>query len=330
VTLASQFSIGEESTYATAVALARHVEFVDESISSTPGRIKVRTRRAGATGQRGDRVVPFLAGASGSVSMPVLSKGHGMWLKHALGTAAIGTLTDSAYTQTFTLSANNLTGKSLTVQADRPFAANGASQAFTWAGVKIVSAEWRLVTGADGYLMATYDLDAATETTATALASATYPAAEPLIWPLASVTIGGSQVEVAEMSIRLTNAVKTDRVYLRNSSAKKEQLENGDREVTASMTLDFDSLTHYNRVVGTTAAAARAAVVLTVDAPTLIGATATARMVFTMPEFQFEGSDGPNVGSSDDPLRITLTGMATFNGTDSPLTVTYRSTDSAV
>jgi hypothetical protein len=325
--LASQCGVKEESTYATAVTVDSFHEFVDENIKFMPGRVKVKTKRAAQRVRRGDRAVPFAVGASGTITMPVLSKSHGKFFKWALGTAAIGSVSDSAYTQTFTI--GDLAGDAFTMQIDRPFNPSGTSQAFTFAGGKITSAEWSLATGESGFLSATYGVDFASQTTGTSLASASYASgAEPFTWVGAALTIGGASVEVVDATITLTNSLNTARHYLRNSSVKKEPLENAERVITFSITCDFVDLTHYNRVVATTTSGMQAATVLTVTAPTLIGVSAYPVVTFTLPQAEFDDADGVTV-SSDEPIRMTLTGEATFDGTNSPLTITYKSTDSA-
>ena len=323
--LASQFGIKAESTFATAVTVDRFFEFVDEDISPNVGRIKVVTKRAGQRVRRGDRSTPYLNGASGTLAMPVMTKNHGILFGLAMGAIATTGPTDSAYTHTATIGA--LDGDFFTAQADRPFNPSGTSQAFTWAGCKITSAEWSMTTGEAGYLTAKYGIDAATQATGTALASASYVASsEPHVWTGAAATIGGSAVEASDFTISLTNAVKTDRHYLRSSATKKEQLENGMRTIAFSIGLDFVDLTQYNRVVSATRAGMQSAVVLTVTGPTLLGATTYPSVTFTMPQAEFGDVQGVNAGG-DDPIKMTLTGEATYDGTNSPLTIAYVSGD---
>jgi hypothetical protein len=321
--LASQFGYKEESTVGTAVTVDKFGEFVTEGLKVNMGRTSVVTKRAGQRVARSDRAVPYQMGASGPVTFPMLTKGGGIFLKHALGSIATAGPTDSTYTHTATI--GDLTGKSLTLQVDRPFNPSGTSQAFTYNGCKITKAEFSL--SQESHLEATYEFDGWGETTATALASASYPSgAEIVTWASSSFTIGGSAVELVDIKITLTNGLNTDRRYIRGSAAKKEQLENAMRSITVQFTLDFVDLTQHNRVVSTTQAGSLAACVLTCNGPTLLGATTYPGYTFTMPAVQFDDDDGIKV-DSDDPLRVTFTGTALFDGTNSALTVAQRTAD---
>ncbi len=324
----SQIGIKAESTYATPVTVDQFTEFASESIEPQVGRARMRTFRASQRVRRGDRVIPYVAGYAGSVTMPVMAKGHGIYLKMALGGMATSGPTDSAYTHTGTIA--DLTGDMFTLQVDKPFNPSGTSQPITYAGGKITSAEWSLTTGESGLLSATYGMDFASAATGTGLASASYPASNQVYpWINAGLTIGGAAVEVVEARISLTNALQLDRRFIRSSSTKKEPLENGERTITFSITCDFVDLTQYNRVVSTTVAGMQSAVVLTCTALTLIGTTTYPTVTFTLPQAEFDAVSGVAV-SGDDPIRQTLTGEATYDGTNSPLTIAYVSADATV
>jgi hypothetical protein len=321
--VASQLMVKDESSYATAVTVDRGFEFLTESIEVDPRRVQSVGKRAGQRVARSDRFMVYPGGASGTVEMDVLTKSHGWWLKHALGTVATSTVTDSNYTHTGTI--GSLTGDSFTLQVDRQFTPSGTSQAFTYAGCKIAKATWRLAT--EGLLQAVYEIDAASEATATSLASETSPTSPDVFsWIGASATIGGSAVEIKDFEVSITNPMNVDRRYLRSSAVKKEPLENGMRVVEWSMTADFVDLTQRNRVTSTTAAGALAAIVITCDGPVAHGGTTLPRMAFSIPNARFDVASGGTV-TDDEPLMLSLSGVGLFDGTNSALTVTYRTTD---
>lgn len=326
----SQFMLVQEPSYAGTATMNRAIEHVDETFVPRVGRIEVGTRRPGSAVQRGDRTIPWLDGASGRLTAPVLTRGHAILLHNATGTSAVAGPTDLAYTWTFTIVEGSLTGKSLGGQADRPFAASGASQAFTWRGGKITDAEWTMKAGPNGYLMGAYQFDWAQQVTDVALAAPTYPAnTTPLPWVLSQGTLNGAAVEIEECKIKLTNPLKMDRRALRNNSLKKEPLEAGDRMIEVTMSIAFDNLTHYNRVVATTQAGASTAFALTCTGPTLIGTTTFPSCTFNIPELMFNDV-ADVVVDDDDPIVANFTAKATFNGTNNPMTITYVTLDAAL
>lgn len=320
--LASQFGYKSESTVGTPVTVDKFLDITSESMKVQMGRASATTKRSGQRVARSDRAVPYQLGATGSISLPMLTKGGGILLTHALGSTSTAGPTDATYTHTNTI--GDLTGKSLTIQFDRPFA-GGASQAFTYNGCKITKAEWSLVQG--GVLEAMYEFDAWSETTATSLASPSYASgAEVVAFPSASFTVAGSQVDLVDYKCTLTNGLKTDRRYIAGSASKGEQLENAMRSITVQFTCDFLNLTDLNRVKSTTQSGALASCILTCNGPTLLGTSAYPGYTFTTPALQFDDADGIKV-DTDDPLRVTFTGTALWDTTNSALTIAQRTAD---
>lgn len=169
-------------------------------------------------------------------------------MKHMFGT--VNTTGAGPYTHTFT--PGDLTGDSLTIQVGRP-ATTGTVHPFTYAGCKI--ADWTIAASVGE--IATIDLSiiGMTETTATALAAASYDSTwEPFTFVEGNVSIAGSTVgTVRDVSLTGDNAIES-RVRL-GSANSKQPLEIGLRSYTGTVTTDFDDLTHYNLFVNGTQAA---------------------------------------------------------------------------
>jgi hypothetical protein len=170
-----------------------------------------------------------------------------------------------------------------------------------------------------------FSIDAEDEDTSTALAAASYPAAEMLTFVGGRVQIGAVDFAATSATVSCENNLKTDRYFLRDSSLKREPLENGLRNISFSIDAEFENLTQYNRYASATAAGAQAAVELRFRAPTLIGATTFPELRVSIPVARFDGAT-PNVGGPD-LLTQSLSGRALFDGTNSAVTVTYVSTD---
>jgi hypothetical protein len=223
---------------------------------------------------------------------------------------------------THTARPGDLDGKSLTVQVGRPFYTGTTVQPFTYAGGKVAS--WELSNSNDGNLMCTLSMDFATEDTATPLAAASYPTGiETFSWVGGLVTIAGTQFDVMEASVSGDNALNTDRRYLRNNPAKKEQVESDYRSGEFSLTADFDSLTQRNRVASATAAGAVAQVVLSWTGKTLAGTTTFPSLTVTL-NGRFDGFEA-NVGG---PEAITQALSGTYLGA-SAIQIDYKTIDAA-
>lgn len=319
-----QFMLGEESVYGTAVTPNRTYEYNSEGIEDSFGRTEGDPLRTGTQVARSDRFTPYYAGAAGSVEFDVLSKGFGVLLKHMLGGIATSGPTDGAYTHTATMA--DLFGKSLTVQVARPFNPSGTVQPFTYEGGKVT--EWTLSNSVEGNLVLECGLDFEQVKTDTALAAAAYPAAmENFTWAGGEVLVGGADVGFClnEISIAGNNALNVDRRCISNGSDKKEPTINGRREVTFSLAGDFSSMAHRQRAASLTAAGALAEIKATWLAPTLIGATTRPKIEVTIPAARFDEWKG-SVGGAEG-IQQELTGVGRYNGTNSPITVAYTTSD---
>ena|SRR5688500_12911218 len=320
--LLTQAGVKDEAVFGTPLTVDRFFEYTTEGIQLDVQRIESSALRATTRVQRSDRFAVNRKGAAGAFTTEVLTKGFGWWLKHMLGTVATAGPTDLKYTHTGTVA--SLAGKSFCLQVNRPFV-DGSAQAFTYEGGKVAS--WELSNSVDGLLMLTLNLDFEDETTASALATASYPTATELFsFVGGAVTVGGASFDVVrDVTVTCDNGLKTDRHFIRSSSLKKEQLEAALRNITFSLTADWDSMAQYNRYVSATAAGTLAQIVLTWQGPTLIGTASYPTFTVTIPAARFDGST-PNVGGPD-LLEQSLSGRALFDGTNSAITVAYGTAD---
>lgn len=321
-TLSAQLGVKDESTYGTPVTVDKFFEFTSEGIAPDHQRIESKGLRATTRVLRQDRFMPNKKGAAGPVSMDVPTKGFGWWLKHMLGAVSSGTITDSNYTHTATVA--SLLGDFFTLQLNRPFHPSGTAQAFTYHGGKIPS--WELGCEVDGNLTFTANCDFEDEDTSTGLATASYPTDFRIFTFVGgSLLAGGSSLDITNLKVAGDNKLKTDRHFLRNSTLKKEPVEQDFRDITWEVGCDFDSLTQRNRFTAAAAASTYAAIVATFDGPIAHGGATVPRLEITIPAARFDAAS-MNIGGPE-PLTQSLSGMALDNGTDSPITITYRSTD---
>jgi Phage tail tube protein len=318
-----QLGVKAEATYNTGVTVDRFFEFNSESIAVEVGRVESTGLRAGTRAMRSDRRVPYIMGASGSVDIDVLSKGFGFWLDQALGTVATtGPAETTVYTHTGTV--GSLTGKFFTAQVGVPQVGGSTITPKTATGGKVKSFELSCATGEA--LKFSADLDFANIEHSTSLATASYPeSAELLTFVGGSVTVGGTSVAVKKFSVKVDNGLATDRRFLRASATKKEPVEAGVRKIDVELGLDFESTAHQDRILSATAAGAQAAVVLTCAGLTTIGSTLKPTVTVTIPVVMFDG-DTPTVGGPD-MVEQTVKGVGLYDGTNSPLTIAYKTLD---
>lgn len=321
-TLLTQVGTKTETTYGTYAVPDRFWEFNSEGVKATINRVQSNGLKSGRTVVGSNQHQNVKVGAGGPFSLDVPTKSFEWWLVHMLGTVATGTVTDLNYTHTGTV--GPLTGDSFTWQVNRPFNPSGTSQPFTYEGGKIAS--WELGCDVNGLLVFTATFDFEDEKTGTALATAVYPsAANVFTWAQGAITIAGAAAEISSFKVTGNNALKTDRFYQRNSALKKEPTVNGLREFGWSASMDFSDLTQYNRFTDAVAANNEAAIVATYQGPIAHAGTTLPSVVVTIPAARFDAGD-VNVGGPE-ALTIGISGIATDNGSASPVTIAVTNPD---
>lgn len=320
-----QIGFADETTYGTAVTPTRFFEYDSESIEETEGRTEGDPLRVGSGYQRSDRFTPYFAGAAGTIDLAVLTKGFGYFLKHMMGSVATtGPAETVVYTHTGTEGSLFGTGKSFTCQMNRPFNPSGTNQPFTYEGGKIT--EWSLQNAVDGNLMLSLNVDFEQVATATALATASYPAAmDNFTWAGGVVNIGGVDYDVDEFALTVNNGLKVDRRKIRGGTDKKEPTASR-REGTFSIKADFDSLTQRNRAHAALKTDALAAITARWRGPTLLGSTLFPEVLVTIPAARFDAWKGSTGGV--EAIQQELTGVVKYDGSNSPLTIAIKSADS--
>ena len=315
----AQLGLAAETTWSTAVTPSRFFEFNSESLELDAARIESDGIRAGTYTQRSDRFGINRKGAGGSVTLEVHDKGFGVLLPFLLGSVATTGPTGSVYTHTGTVASLNGTGKSFTLQIGKPFI-DSTIQPFTYNGCKVTS--WELSNSVDGILLLTLDIDAQNETTATALATASYPSSDSLLtFNTGQVTVGGSALDVTNVSVKCDEGLKTDRYFLNNSGLKKEQLQQQKRVFTIDFTVEFADLTTYNRYASATAAGA-----IATFSALWSGPTANTGMTVAATAARIDGKT-PAVSGPDGLLMQDVTAKVLFTGSGSPLSIAYATLD---
>lgn len=316
----SYLGLAEETTYGTAVAPARFLEMVSEGISGKYERINSDAYRAGQRVLHKDRFAPNPKGAEGDIKIEGQDGSLGLLLKHALGAVTSGAPDVDGFT-THTVTVADLAGLSLTVQVGR-VDTTGTLHPFTYEGGKIKSFEFG--NAVDGVLNMTFDFDFSKETIgagtgAYAAATPTYNTTSQLFTFVGGqVDIGGTAFGVSDITLKGDNKLKTDRW---STAGKREPLEEGHREYTFELKGEFEGLAHVDRVAALVASDTLASVELKWASPQ------GGELVVSIPYGRFD--EGPvNFDGAKIP-ELALKGMAVWDGSTSPVTITYKSKDVA-
>lgn len=251
-----------EATVGTAVTVDHAVEFDNESFDFNPTWIEPTGLRVGTKYKRASRLVQSRFTVAGGFQIQHPTKNVGTLWKQCLGsTITVPTLiSGTAYKQVH--QPGDFIGKSLTLQVGRPEPSTGTVRPFTYNGFKVT--DWEFSVGDNEVATLTLNGDAWNETTATALATATYTAGASVFNFSQSTifTLGGTpstasgEVSIAS-GVAVTTVVKkftikgasplaTERYGLGNAGVKKEQLENDTPTITGTFDAEFDKATFYD------------------------------------------------------------------------------------
>lgn len=324
--LATQVTHGDETTYGTVAAdLTRAFEIREEGVEDSIERIESESLRAGKRLQ--SWWTPNRKGAEGDIEYELYSKGFGVRFKHWLGAIATTVPAGALVAKLHTATLGNINGKSFSTQIGRP-AITGTVHPFTALGGKV--AEWELAVEVDGLVLLTETLDfqdvrtPSSPTPGPALATPAYPASVvPLDFIGALISVGGSPVDVSSFTLAGSNALKTDRYFLRRSSLKKEPIEDTEpRDITVELGGEFDGLAAYNRFVNGT----EASLVASFRGPLIEGAL-FAGLDVTLARLRWDG--GTPTAGGPDVLEQPQTCKVLAPSSGEAVTFAYQSTDAA-
>lgn len=309
--IGSSFGIATETTFNTGVTVSRFYEFNSESTNYNKNVSVGMGLRAGGLLPRSQRRVVTTFDATGNLVMDIPTRGLGLILAHAMGNFP------SKVGSAFTFTLGDVYGKSFTAQVGLP-QYGGTVTPKTLTGCKVSSFEISAATGS--IATATFNLDAAGLTTATALATPSYALAGSVFqFAQGGITVDGSSVaNIKEFTLSVDNVLKTDRYNFGSSGAKAEQTINGFRKITGSVTAEFTDTTLLTKFLNDTATALS----LTFTA------SGTEALQITVSAVKFDGNmpavSGPEV------IDVQFSFEAYDNGTDAPMTVVYTTPDASL
>ena len=176
--LDSQVGVGRESPWKTPVTVSKfHQPNASGGMRWDAGIQQATPIRVGSIGDRADREWTAGAKATGGFEYDLTSKGFGVPLESAWGTATSTLVSGTTFQQVFTPGRTGTTRPSSTIQ-QATVRTDGSVDAYTYAGCTVDSFEIDLPTNGKVTLKLNYVGYALA--TATALATASFPAAESL------------------------------------------------------------------------------------------------------------------------------------------------------
>lgn len=319
--IGSQLGIATETTFNTPVTVARFYEFTNESLNYNKNVVVGLGLRAGGQLPRSQRRVVTTSDVTGEINMDLPTRGLGLILAHSMGSfPSPTTITTGVYSYTFTL--GDVAGHSFTTQVGVP-QYGGTVTPKTMGGCKVSNFE--LAVSNAGLATGKFAIDAASMTTSTALATASYSASTGLFnFAQGAITVDGTPVaNIKDFSLTVDNTLKNDRYNLGNSGIKSEQIINGFRKVTGKITAEFTDTVLLAKYLSD----ATTALALTFTGNAISGSYKDTLSI-TISAVKLDG-EVPQVAGPE-VIDVNFTFEAYDNGTDAPVTIVYQTADAAL
>lgn len=327
-----QVGLVSEVTYNTPLTVTRFGEPLANPTLTLNKNIKQGQglRVASRVARSGRRVIPT-SDCTGDVPFELASKGMGLWWQLAMGAGTSTLVSGSTFQQVFTFAD---TPPSATVQVGLP-EAGGTADAYTYAGAMCSAFTINCPNG--DIANVTFSLDAASVATATALATASYPttpslfhfangsiASGTLTAPTTTALASGTTTiaDVRAFSMSVNHNLATDRFNF-GASGKKAKPTVGLRDVTGTLTAEYDVSTYRDAVINETPAM----LILNFTGAALSSGTEQIQIV--IPEYKL---DSPFAQANGTDLITTDLAMTVLDNLTAaqPLWIVCRTSDAAL
>ena len=321
--IGASLGIKTEATFNTAITVDRFYEFNSESTKYVKNTVVGQGLRAGGLVPRSQRRVVTTFAASGDFEIDLPSKGLGLLLAHSMGSFPTPSTTAGVSTYVFTL--GDPYTKSFTTEVGVP-EYDGQMTSKKLTGCKIASFD--LSVGAGDIAKGKFTIDAAGLTqTEASVATPSFSAATNLFhFAQGAITdnVSTTYANIKDFDISVDNALKTDRYNLGSVGAKQEPIINGFRNITGKITAEFTDTVLLAKFLADTTAGLK----LTFTGAAIGSGSEFETLEIKLPAVKFDG-DTPAV-SGPGVIDVTFNFTAYDDGTNAPLTITYKTTDSAL
>ena len=321
--IGSWLGIKKESVFGTAVTVDRFYEFNSESTKYNKNTVVGEGLRSGGLVPRSNRRVITTKSSEGDFEIDLPTRGLGLLLSLATGSVPSGTLASGAYTYEFV--PEDMVSDSFTTQVAVP-QYGGTLTYKTLTGCKINSFE--LSVGAGEIAKGKFTLDGANLTTGSSTSAtpaySNFATTNLFHFAQGSITdnVATTYANIKDFTLSVDNTLKTDRFNLGAAGIKSEQIINGFRAITGTITAEFTDTVLLDKFMADTTAGLK----LTFTGGTI--GTTTELLAITIPACKFDGDvpvvEGPGT------IDVSFSFTAYDNGTDAPLYIYYRTLDSAL
>lgn len=255
--LGSQVGFSAESTFGTFVAPNRFPHHKSGHANRQATRVQGAGLAAGRMGPLGSAYAETTIWGDGDLVLDIENKGLGVLYNTLMG----GSVTPAqqaataAYAASFPLA--DTYGKSMTYQVGSPYRAGASVQAHSLSGCKVLSAEFSCAV--DGYLGASFAIDAKTFSTAETLATASYTGTRLFHGAQMTLKLGTFASEAAvsgvrSVSLSINRPHDTTDFTAGASGAKSQPVPNGPADISVSIVADWLAKTTFQDYAhGTTA-----------------------------------------------------------------------------
>jgi hypothetical protein len=312
--LGTQLGISaSESSFGTYTTPTRFLEYVSETMKYNKTVTQGMGLRAGGSFARSARRVITQTDASGDIQIEMATRGLGLLLAHATGTYASPT-GSGPYVYVFTPGDQGPT--SFTCQIGEP-QYGGTVTPKNLLGCKIT--DWNMSIAAGGILDGKFTITAAGYENSTAMATASYPATYQVFhFAQGVLKIDGTAVaNIRDWNLNVNNNLNTGRVNLGSSGKIANQIHNGFRSGTGTITAEFTDTTLTAKVLA--------------DSVTSIEMifTSGASILSILTPVAFFNDGNPMISGPGD-IDIPLNFDILDDGTNAPYTITYTTPDSTL
>ena len=326
--LGGYFAVSPETTYGTYVAPSRAIEVTKVDLKKSKNTVQGTGIAAGRLVDRGARRAVTTSDASGSMTADVTANGFGLLIANLLGSTAtpVQVGSTSAYTQTHVLS--NPVGRSLTAQVGIPVL-GGTLNPYSYLGCKVTGATFEAKV--DEILNVEFDLDAQTVSETQSAITPAYANTDPFDWSMASVGVGAASGSttvvqgVTGISLKVERGFANQRFYANGTGLKSEPILNAEDKITGTLSTDLVNKADFaDRFRDDTPFALN----ISFTGLTIAGSSTQAAITFAMPLCYLD-TDSPTLDGMD-VVSTDYNFTALYDGTNSPITITYVSSDQTV
>lgn len=328
--------IKKESVYGTAVTVDRFLEFTDEGLEDKTEYGQGEGMRPGQRTVRLDRRVTSKIDAGGNVEVEAKTKGLGLLLEAALGALTNTETADSGvYQQVHTLTAGAL--PSYTLQKGIPD--DAGVETFTFPGCQAESIEFDFSNSE--ILKIALEFMGRETVRDVAYATPSYPTADalftfvhgvitvsagsltvPTTTALASIT-GGSTATIRSGNVSVAQGLDGEGWNMGGAGKRTRARKVGRATVTGSLEFEFADETTSDAYLDQDTLS----LVLTFTHDSTIGASSAPVLQIVIPALRLEGA--VPTANGGDVITVSADFTALDDGTNEPIYVVYRTTDTA-